>query len=226
MKKFGALVVIAFSFFVTVAQQSQTRNVGSFSGVKAMEGVDVFLKKGEKEEVRVEVTGTSVSNVITEVSGSYLKIHLRDVSGRNVNAKVYVTYVNLNKLSASSAGSIFSDGPLTAGHMEISASSAGSIEVTIEAESADVSSSTAGDVELKGRAQSFKVEASSAGQVDAYDLEANRVTAQASSGGSVKINVRESLEAHASSGGSIRYRGNPDRSNTNSTSGGSVRKSN
>ncbi len=226
MKKLGALIVIVFSCFIAVAQETESREVTGFSGVKAMEGVDVFLKKGDKEGVRVEVTGTSASNVITEVSGSYLRIHMRDVRARNVNAKVYVTYVSLDKLSVSSAGSIFSDGTLKASSMEISASSAGSIEVTIDAESARVSSSTAGDVELKGQARSIDVDASSAGQIDAYDLEAYDVNAQASSGGSVKINVRKSLEAHASSGGSIRYRGNPDRSNTKSSSGGSVRKSN
>lgn len=224
--KIAALVVIVFSFFITVAQETETRNVGSFSGVKAMEGVDVFLKKGDAEEVKVEVTGTRASNVVTEVSGSYLRIHMRDVSGRNVSAKVYVTYVSLDKLSVSSAGSIFSDGALKADHMEISATSAGSIEVAIDAGSAKISSSTAGDIELKGRAKSISVDASSAGQIDAFDLEADQVNAQASTGGSVKINVRESLEAHASSGGSIRYLGNPDRSNTNSSTGGSVRKSN
>jgi hypothetical protein len=49
---------------------------------------------------------------------------------------------------------------------------------------------------------------------------------EASSAGSVKVSASEELDAHASSGGSIRYRGNPDKSVTNSSSGGSVRKSN
>ena len=226
MKIFWVFILLFFLFSSAVGQQGETREVGSFSGVKAAEGIDVFLKHGDKEQVRVEVTGTEPSNVITEVSGAYLKIHMRDGRYRKVDAKVYVTYVNLNKLSASSAGSIFSDGVLQANSLEMSASSAGSIEVTIEAGSAEVSSSSAGDVELKGRAGEISVDASSAGEIDAYDLEADEVEAEASSGGSVKVNVRKSLHARASSGGSIRYRGNPDRSNTNSSSGGSVRKTN
>lgn len=209
-----------------MAQETETRNVGAFTGVKAAEGIDVYLKKGDKESVRVEVTGTDPSNIITEISGSYLKIHMKDGRYRSVDAKVYVTYVQLDKLSASSAGSIYSDGPLKANSMEISASSAGSIEVSIDAISAEVSASSAGDVELKGNAGSISVDASSAGEIDAYDLEAERVEAEASSGGSVKVNVTQNLNAHASSGGSIRYRGNPDKSITNSSSGGSVKKSN
>ena len=226
MKNFWALIAVFFSFFPALAQETDTRQVGSFSGVKAAEGIDVFLKKGDKELVKVEVTGTDAANIITEVSGDYLKIHMRDGRYRSVDAKVYVTYVRLDKLSASSAGSIFSDGSIQARSMNISASSAGSIEITLDAQTAEVSSSSAGDVELKGKVREISVDASSAGEIDAYDLEAGQVSAEASSGGSVKVNVTETLEARASSGGSIRYRGNPDRSNTNSSSGGSVKKSN
>lgn len=224
MKNFWALILVAFSFSGAVAQQTETREVGSFSGVKVAEGIDVFLSEGEKEQVRVEVEGTDPSNIVTEVAGAYLKVHMHDGRYRSVDAKVYVTYVNLDKLTASSAGNIYSEGTLRANSLEISASSAGSVEVSIDAENADVSSSSAGDVELKGKARNISFEAASAGEIDAYDLQADEVEAEASSAGSIKLSVKESLQAHASTGGSIRYRGNPDRSNTNSSTGGSVKK--
>jgi hypothetical protein len=41
----------------------------------------------------------------------------------------------------------------------------------------------------------------------------------------MKVSVQSSFVANASSGGSIRYRGNPGKSITNSSSGGSVKKS-
>ena len=226
MKKIWALSVLLFIFFTAAAQQTQTRQLSSFSGVKASEGIDVFLKQGNKEEARVEVTGADPEDVLTEVSGSYLKVHMGEGRFRNVRAKVYVTYVKLNRLSASSAGSIYSEGTIQANSMELSASSAGSIEITIDAGTVEVSASSAGDVELKGQAKRVSLDVSSAGEIEAYDLTADDVEAEASSGGSIKANVRESLYARASSGGSIRYRGNPDRSNTNSSSGGSVRKTN
>jgi len=175
----------------------------------------------------VVVTGIALNNVITEVSGSYLKVHMRDGNYHgNVNAKVYVTYVKVDKLSASSAGSLFSEGALEADDMEISASSAGSIEVTLKANSVDASVSSAGEIQLQGKTTSLDIDASSAGQIDAYDLEAQKVSAEASSAGSLKVTVTEDLKAHASSGGSIRYHGNPNKSITDSSSGGSVKKSN
>ena len=228
MKKLSLIIVLTYTVCALYAQQTETRNVGSFTGVKAAEGIDVYLKKGEKESVKVEVSGSDAktSDVLTEVSGSYLKVHMRDGHHRNTDAKVYVTYVRLDKLSTSSAGSIYSDGTIKSSEMEISASSAGTIEVTLETENLVASSSSAGDIELKGKAHSISVDASSAGEVDAYDLEAETVNAEASSGGSVKISVMKNLVAHASSGGSVRYRGNPDKSITKSSSGGSVKKSN
>lgn len=208
------------------AQQSETRNVGSFTGIKSASGIDVYLKKGDRENVRVEVTGTDLSNVITEVSGDYLKIHMSEGRyNRSRTVKVYVTYVNISKLSASSASGIYGEGTVRARSMSISASSAGSIEVDIETERLEVSASSAADIELTGKAKFAEYEASSAAEINAYDLEAEEVKASASSAGSIRVNVTQQIDARASSGADIRYRGNPMKTNTNSSSGGSVRKS-
>jgi hypothetical protein len=225
MKKFFAVVLTCLSINI-YAQQTETRNIGSFTGVKAAEGIQTYLKKGDKESVKVEVTGAEPSSIVTEISGSYLKIHMRHGNFKHVNAKVYVTYVNVDKLSVMSAGSIFSDGVIHSEEMEIGASSAGNIKVEIETSTVNASASSAGNIELKGKAKSAIMESASAGEIDAYNLEAENVEAEASSAGSVKTSVTKSLEASASSGGSIRYRGNPDRNNTSSSSGGSVKKTN
>jgi len=227
MKKLLAIILLISITAYAQAQESQTRKISPFTGVKATEGIDVYLIKGEKESVRVEVTGTKLENIITEVSGSYLKVHMRDERYRgHFDAKVFVTYVQLDKLSASSAGSIFSEGTIDANTLEISSSSAGNVEVTVSAGSVEVSASSAGEVELKGKTKSLVAEASSAGEIDAYDLEALKADVEAGSAGTIKVNATEELDAHASSGGSIRYRGNPDKSITDSSSGGSVKKSN
>ncbi|SHG63834.1 Putative auto-transporter adhesin, head GIN domain [Chryseolinea serpens] len=224
MKNLWAIILLVGSTTLIQAQ-SQTRALGSFSGVKVAEGVDVYLTKGDKESARVETDGIKPDNVITEVSGSYLKVHMRDGSHNKGTVKVYVTYVKIDKLSASSAGSIYSEGAIQASTLEISTSSAGNVEVTVNAESIDISASSAGEAEIKGKTKSLNADASSAGEIDAYDLEAENVTAGASSAGSIRINVSDALTAKASSGGSIRYRGNPNKSITDSSSGGSVKKS-
>lgn len=225
MKK-RALVVLAFACSLSLmAQLSENRSVGAFRGIKSGEAIDVFLKKGEKESVRVEISDGKLTDVITDVVGSTLRIEMRSgVYGRR-SVKVFVTYVVLEKLSASSASNIYSEDPVKARQMEINASSAANIEITLEAEDVSVDVSSAAEVLLDGTARTFRADASSAATIDAYDLEADEVTASASSAGSIRVTARKEINADASSGGSIRYRGNPSKTNTSSSSGGSVKKS-
>lgn len=218
------LVILGCSF--ALAQESEVRNVGTFNGIKAAEAVDVYLKKGAKESVRVEASGTDLSNVITEVSGSYLRIHMAQGNFRRTSVKAYVTFVSLEKISASSASNVFSEGIIATPSMDINVSSAATVEVGLDTDLVTADVSSAGEIILEGRSKVFEVEASSAGDVDAYKLLSERVSARVSSAGSVKVNAVKELDARASSGGDIRYRGNPLKTNTDSSSGGSVKKSN
>lgn len=219
------LLTIATNF--AIAQKSEVRSVGPFSAVSAAEGIDVFLKRGDKPGVRVEVSeGADLSRVVTEVSGSYLKIHMS--SGRhvgNISARVYVTYVSINKVVASSAANVYSEEVIRSDEFEVSASSAASIELKLDVGNLEASASSAADIELEGKAKRAEFEISSAAKLDAYDLEVGSLDVDASSAGSAKVNVTSEFTAEASSGADIKYRGNPAKSRTNASSGGSVKKS-
>jgi len=225
MKKLLVAVFVAVTA-VACAQQTENRNVGSFKGIKVAEGIDVYLKKGDKEALRIEVTGIKTKDVITEVSGDYLKIHMQEGRYRDRTVKVYVTYVQINRLSASSASNIFGDSPIKTKSLILSASSAGTIDIQVEVEDLEATASSAAELALKGKAKNVELDASSAGEIDAYELLAEVVEVEVSSGASARVNALKEINAHASSGGDIRYKGNPERSNTNSSSGGSVKKSN
>jgi hypothetical protein len=222
---------ILFAFILiqstAYAQQTEERQVGAFKGVKSSEAIDVYLKKGDKESVKVEVNGIKLSNVITEVAGNTLRIHMQSGNYRDrKNVKVYVTYIALDRVSASSASNIFSTGTIKANQFDINVSSAASVEISLEASTTTISASSAGDITLQGKTKALEVEASSAADINCYGFESESVNANASSAGDIKINVTKELDANASSGGSVRYRGNPSKTNTGSSSGGSVKKSN
>lgn len=223
MKKILVFILL-ITGFLALGQKSENRQVGSFTGIKVAEGIDVYLNKGDKPSVRLEVTGTDPDNVITEVIGGYLKIHMASGGYRNRTVNVYVTYVELEKISASSAANLVAEGIIKGRNLSISVSSAASVDVSVDVESLTVAASSAADVELRGKAGQLSVEVSSSGEVDAYDLVAESVTVQASSAGSAKVQVTRELNAQASSAGSIRYKGEPARSNTNASSGGSIKK--
>lgn len=223
------LITLVFAGFVgtLAAQQSEVREVGSFRGIRAAEGIDVFLDRGERESVRVDVSGnTELSHVVTEVSGTYLKIHLREGRfRRNINAKVYVTYREIDRISASSAANVYSEDVIRTRNLAVECASAASIVLAVDVDEIETDVSSAGDAELKGKANKAEFTVSSAGEIDAYDLKAGVATVNGSSAGSAKIHVLNELYAEATSGASIRFRGNPAKSRTDSRSGGSVKKS-
>lgn len=208
------------------AQKTETRDVGSFKGVKAQTAVDVYLKKGTKESVKITVEGRiEPKDVLTEVSGGILKVGLGNGNYNNTDVKVYITYVELDKLMANSAGNIFCENVIKSTKLSLSATSSGTIDIQAEVDELEANAGSAGEIRLKGKAQTAVIEAGSAGEVDAYELVANVVKVKAATGASAKVNVVKEIEARAATGGDIRYRGNPERSNTSSSTGGSVKKS-
>lgn len=222
----SALLFFLFTLSGVMAQDTEVRNVGSFHEIRTGQAIDVYLKEGTKESVKLEVKGISLNEVLTDVSGGRLKIHLGPGRHNSHVIKVYVTYVKLDHISASSASSVFSEGTIKGDRLEINVSSAADVDVTVDMDEITASVSSSGDLELKGRSKYLDISASSAGGVDAFDLESENVKVRASSAGGAKVVATKEIDARASSGGSIRYRGNPERSQTDSSSGGSVRKSN
>lgn len=231
----------------TFAQSEQTRSLSSFSEISAHEGIDVFIRQGSKEEARIVSESHNLDDVLTEVSGGRLKIHLEGNNHRNIDVEVYVTYKSIKAISASSAASLTAEGTIDAGgsDFDVNVSSAGDIEASIEnADEVEIDASSAGDARLKIEANEINADVSSAGEIkvigvsvkqdiqasssgdyDGYDLECEEVEASASSGGSIKVNASKKLDARASSGGSVRYKGSPTYLDASSSSGGSVRKS-
>lgn len=209
------------------AQKTENRNVGPFSGVKSQVGIDVYLKKGTKESVQVVISGKiEQKNVVTEVSGGMLTVSVDKGSYNSVEIKVYVTFVEITKLMVNSGGNIFSEDVIKTSKLSLSATSAGTIEIQAEVDQLEANAGSAGEIEVKGKAGTAVIEAGSAGEVDAYELVANTVKVKAVTGASAKVNVVKEIEAKAATGADIRFRGNPERSNTSSSTGGSVKKSN
>ncbi|MFY0598756.1 MAG: DUF2807 domain-containing protein [Cyclobacteriaceae bacterium] len=244
MNRIIIITLFLSATFFSNAQETETRTLRSFESVSVSQGIEAFLAEGTSESARVEVDGNiDIEEVLTEVNGGHLKIHLEGNNYRNVDVRVYVTYVNLESLKASSAGSIEVEDRVTcdcdfdidvssAGDVEIDlesnsldleASSAGDIDVRVRTGSIDASASSAGDIDIEGIAKSVDAKASSSGDISAYDLVCDNAELRASSGGSITITVKEELKARSSSGGSISYKGNPEYTDKESSSGGSVR---
>lgn len=248
MKKSIALILLLLSCSLIVqAQSTETRNLESFSRIHVAEGIEATLVPGNKESIDISVQGNiSTQEVLTEMRGSKLRIHLEDGRRyRRVKVKVNVTYRsltaiiassaarikvkgnldNMQEISVSSAGSIYAEGTIKGSDMELDASSAGGFEGKVQATNIRVRVSSSGGIRLSGGSTgSLLAKGSSSGRLRGYDFTCESADVRVSSGASIRLNVAKAIEARASSGGSVVYTGSPQKVRVSSSSGGSIRK--
>lgn len=223
MKKIVLTLSGLFLILTVFAQNRDTRDLRSFNEVSISEAIEVELVKGSSEKAEVEVSGTDAENVLTEVSGDRLKIHMASGNWKNVNAFVKLTYRNLEEINVSSAASVSTESAISSDRMEMDVSSAGKADLIFNVGQMEVDVTSAGNLKAEGEVDEIEVDVSSAGSMSAYDLECKAADLAASSAGSIKITVTELIDARASSGGSIRYKGKPEKERVSSSSGGSIK---
>ncbi len=229
MKKLSYLflvTVLLAGFAPVFSQNTETRNLSSFSRVQVGEAIEVYLVKGTSEKAKIEARGIDLDDIVTDVSGDKLRIELRRGNHRNIDVTIWVNYKYLDAVSVSSAATVRTEGVLKSEKLRIEASSAGDAILEIDTDVLRVSVSSSADVTISGRALYQDVSVSSAGDYHGYNLKCEEAEVNASSSGSAKVFASKRIEARASSAGSIRYRGNPDKEYVSSSSGGSVRGSN
>jgi len=203
---------------------SQTRDVPEFTGVKVGSGIDVFLTQGDIQRVEVEADENLQEWIRTEVKGSVLHIYtdknirLAKAKRVNINCKI------LDRIDISSAGDVTAVNRFKADKLDIDMSSAGDLNLEVEANEISISISSAGNAVLKGKTDTLKADLSSAGDLNAYDLEAKYGDISVSSAGSARVFVTDEASFHSSSAGDIDYKGEPRMKEIHTSSAGSVNK--
>ena len=200
------------------------RNVGPFTGIKVSSGVDVYLKQGDNETITVEADENLHEYIITEVKGGVLHVYTEANIRDAEKERVYVTMKEIKSVETSSAGDVVGESAVRSEKLELSASSAGDINLEIYAKEVEADLSSSGDMTLRGETDNLKADLSSAGDLNAYDLKAREADISVSSAGDADINVSERITARASSAGDIRYMGDPKYVDAHTSSAGGIHK--
>lgn len=223
MKKLLVYSILLLFSSAAIAQSGATRKLEKFTSISVSEGIDVNLIKGSSHQAKITVKNVDLEDVLTEVSGSSLKIHLDGNNHNDVNVTIDVTFVSLESVKASSAADVKSSSVIEADNFKVSASSAADVILELKVNTLDVEASSAADITLSGTANSQTVDLSSASDYKAFELKSKTADVSASSAADAKVYASVSLEASASSGASVKYKGNPDKLRERSSSGGDVR---
>ncbi|MEO7529805.1 MAG: DUF2807 domain-containing protein [Sediminibacterium sp.] len=218
MKKLITLAAILFTGFLSVQAQKvvynenvQKRTISSFHSIETSSGIEVIMSKGDKEELAVSVGNTEYLDLVkTVVEGGVLKISRTSDNWKfwnkykNWKVTVYVSYVNIDLIKATSGGSVTGS------------------DVSFTKLTAHINSG--GSISLTGNVESLDVDGNSGGQFRGYSLSVNNCRADVNSGAGVQITVTKEISAKANSGGFIRFKGDGLIRDINVNSGGSVKR--
>lgn len=200
----------SFAQKVVYGDNVQQRSIGAFHAVESNSGIEVIMSRGDKEELAVSVGNMEYMDEIrTVVEGGVLKISRSSDwkfwnKWKNFKARVYVSYVKVDGVKATSGSSInISD--LNGGTMTARMNSGGTIT-------------------LAGKLESLDIDGSSGAQFRGYELSATNCSAEVSSGAGVHITVTKEISAKANSGGFVRFKGEGVIRDINVNSGGSVKR--
>ncbi len=234
MKKFIVLLLITITVFSVSAASSfsdktENRNLKDFHAVKISSGIDLYLKMGDVEEVKVIANDDIIDRIITEVKDGTLHIYMKNNNllnwGFNSGAKkVYVSVKELDEIDASAGSDVVSENTLTGDQLDVKASSGSDVKLDIVYKNFSLDVSSGSDAKISGKTKNFSAEASSGSDISAKDLESVNCNVRASSGSDISLNVSDEINARASSGSDIVYYGNPQSKNIDESSGGNVKR--
>lgn len=215
-----------------LAQSTQTRTVPTFHAINVGTGIELTLTAGHSQRVEVSAaTAEYRDRIETTVENGVLMLRYKKPEGffnyndndrTNKHLRVAVTADELTALTAGSGSSVRTTGDFDAPEFRLDVSSGATVRAGLDTRTLTVRQSSGSTADLSGRATSLDVQSSSGATFDAADLKTDRCRAEASSGSSVRVAVKDDLVAEASSGGSISYLGSPQLTK-HTSSGGSVR---
>jgi hypothetical protein len=200
---------------------SSVREVKNFDRLDLTIRGELVLTQGDKESLTIEASASDLAQITTVVRGATLQIaQVNPGPGPRGPVTYRLVMKTIAGLSTSSSGNIQANS-IEADSLRIAISSSGSVTIgRLAAKELDVGISSSGSCTLGGIVDRQRVQLSSSGEYRAEDLASRTAAVGISSSGSATIRASESLEARISSSGSVRYRGNPPKVTSSTSSSG------
>jgi hypothetical protein len=208
------------------SDKTETREVRDFNAIKVSTGIDLYLKMGDTEAVKIVADDDIIDRLVTEVKDGTLRIYMKRGDwfdwGGNKTRKAYVTVKEIVAVDASSGSDVKTENTLEGESLKINASSGSDVNMDLYFKNVSLNTSSGSDARLSGKVKTFEAEASSGSDIKAQELESKICKVRVSSGSDATVSVSDELYAKASSGGDVRYYGNPTIKDIEESSGGDV----
>ena len=240
MKKLAVIVCAISISFTAQAQWGKTikgngnkvtieRTTQDYDEVSVSGWFDVALVDGKEGRLTIAGEENLLEYIMTEVKDGKLVIKTKKgvnlkTSGWNSGIHITVPVEAIRSVSMAGSGDIVGKTKLTSDTFSTNMSGSGDISLAIESQSLSASMSGSGDIVLSGRTIDFDATISGSGDIEAYNLEADNVSATVSGSADIQVTAKKSLKARVSGSGDISYRGNPEKVDTKTSGSGDISK--
>ena len=211
MKKalFFAIPLFLFAFLSGFAQETVTRQLGSFTRLVVTDNMTIQLARAEKESVSLKVEGIDPSEIQTVVENNTLKI--QQVGSTFSKKKVLITlnFRQIKEMEILNGAEVITGSLFKADSLDVTLKSGGMLYLDADIEYLKSYVIEGSLLSAEGYATRHDITVATYATVSTFDLESEIINVKASSGGKAKINVESELNAQASSGGIVTYKGDP-----------------
>ncbi|MBK1439020.1 DUF2807 domain-containing protein [Parapedobacter sp. ISTM3] len=195
-----------------LSARDETRDVSGFHALASGGSINVEVRFGASESVRLEGDAAAIREIETIVEKGTLKIRYKKHAwkmGRNWGSvTAYVTAKRLDGVAQSGSGSITIMGTISGDELNASVSGSGRIAFAANVQLCNASVSGSGRITASGSATESNVSISGSGRFDGRELKSRSANLKVSGSGNIMIHADERLEASISGSGNVHYSGN------------------
>ena len=170
-------------------RRTQTRDVGKFTRVDSSGAVELRLRVGEPQSVRVRAGEKVIGDVETEVRDGTLRVRFDHDGWGGSDVVVEASVPKLDGIEVSGSGDVEADG--------------------IDVDAFELSSEGSADIMLTGTTRRLELEIDGSGNADLAELKAREARVSVSGSGNADVRADERLDVSVDGSGDVRYYGNP-----------------
>lgn len=192
----------------------EIRTLPPFTKIVLQDNVDVFIKQGTTQEVKIEAGDNLISLIKTKVDSGTLHIENANKcnwarSYKKGTINVYITMPTLRFVWHFGSGFLKAPDTIACDTLDIWAHQSGDADLTVNANVIFVNMHTTADLTLTGKSPIMGIWHVGEGYLDCKKLYANHVWTHSKSSGNEYLNVQDYLFATIDWIGNINYTGNP-----------------
>lgn len=187
----------------------QVLNLDDFSGIEVRLPIEVVLRQGDFQEVRVEGKQNIIDELELDIRNGVWEIETRDCVRDIGNMKIFITIPEIRELAIAGSGEIFGENLFVVQDVELKIAGSGDMDLAMEGDDYEAVITGSGNIKLEGLGDELDIKITGSGDVAAFNLDVVRARVEITGSGNAEVSVQDELDVKISGSGDVRYKGNP-----------------